>query len=154
MIRPNRPRTTAAVAAHYDELDPFYREVWGEHVHHGLWATGREGRTAAAAEPLVDLVAARLDLAPGQSVCDIGCGYGATAARLAERHGVHVTGVTVSSLNNSPGRQRDRAAAIGRASTVAPGGASIGAGRLRGWAPSGHAAPRLRAVARPGWRGA
>ena len=32
MIHPNRPQTTAAVAAHYDELDPFYREVWGEHV--------------------------------------------------------------------------------------------------------------------------
>ena len=42
MIRPDRPQTTAAVAAHYDELDPFYREIWGEHVHHGYWATGRE----------------------------------------------------------------------------------------------------------------
>ena len=57
MIRPSRPQTTAAVAAHYDELDPFYREVWGEHVHHGFWATGRESPTAAA-EALVDLVAA------------------------------------------------------------------------------------------------
>ena len=46
MIRPNRPQTTAAVAAHYDELDPFYREVWGEHVHHGYWATGRESPDA------------------------------------------------------------------------------------------------------------
>ena len=97
MIHPNRPQTTAAVAAHYDELDPFYREVWGEHVHHGYWATGRESRPAAA-EALVDLVADRLDLAPGQAVCDIGCGYGATAQRLAERHGVHVTGVTVSGV--------------------------------------------------------
>ncbi|MFL5337874.1 MAG: class I SAM-dependent methyltransferase [Geminicoccaceae bacterium] len=95
MIYPNQPQTTAAVAAHYDELDPFYREVWGEHVHHGFWATGRESPDEAM-EALIDLVAARLDLAPGQVVCDIGCGYGATAARLAERHGVDVTGVTVS----------------------------------------------------------
>ncbi len=29
------PRT--AIADHYDALDPFYRSVWGEHVHHGLW---------------------------------------------------------------------------------------------------------------------
>lgn len=97
MIHPNRAQTTAAVAAHYDELDLFYREVWGEHVHHGFWATGRESRLAAA-DALVDLVAARLDLAPGQALCDIGCGYGATAVRLAERHGVHVTGVTVSGV--------------------------------------------------------
>ncbi|MBA2408238.1 MAG: hypothetical protein H0V62_00115, partial [Gammaproteobacteria bacterium] len=32
----------AAVAAHYDELDLFYREIWGEHVHHGLWRGGNE----------------------------------------------------------------------------------------------------------------
>ena len=114
MIRPNRPQTTAAVAAHYDELDPFYREVWGEHVHHGFWATGGESRTAAA-EALVDLVAARLDLAPGQSVCDIGCGYGATAARLAERHGVHVTGVTVSGAQ----------AAIGAAKSPSRGSVTV-----------------------------
>jgi tocopherol O-methyltransferase len=97
MIHPHRSQTTAAVAAHYDELDLFYREVWGEHIHHGFWATGRESRPAAV-EALVDLMASRLDLAPGQTLCDIGCGYGATAVRLAERHGVHVTGVTVSGV--------------------------------------------------------
>lgn len=95
MIRPNRPQTTAAVAAHYDELDPFYRAVWGEHVHHGYWRTGREPPEQAV-EALVELVAARLAIGPGQSLCDIGCGYGTTAQMLAESHGVHVTGVTVS----------------------------------------------------------
>ena len=86
MIHPNRPQTTGAVAAHYDELDPFYREVWGEHVHHGYWPSGRES-PAEAADALVRLVADRLDLEPGQAVCDIGCGYGATAADLVARHG-------------------------------------------------------------------
>ena len=42
MIVPRETQTSAAVAEHYDELDPFYREIWGEHVHHGLWTTGRE----------------------------------------------------------------------------------------------------------------
>jgi hypothetical protein len=84
MIHPKRAQTTAAVAAHYDWLDLFYREVWGEHVHHGLWAAGRESALAAA-EALVHIIATRLDLAPGQALCDIGCGYGATAVRLAER---------------------------------------------------------------------
>jgi tocopherol O-methyltransferase len=102
MILPNLPQTTAAVAAHYDELDPFYREIWGEHVHHGYWATGRE-TPAQAAEALIGLVAQRLDLVPGQAVCDIGCGYGATAQRLAEEHGVEVTGVTVSAAQAAIG---------------------------------------------------
>src|SRR6185503_6154332 len=80
----------------------------GEHLPHGFWATGRESRTAAA-DALVDLVAARLDLAPGQSVCDIGCGYGATAVRLAGRHGVHVTGVRVSAAQAAVGAARSPA---------------------------------------------
>lgn len=105
MIYPNQPQTTAAVAAHYDELDPFYREIWGQHVHHGYWATGRESADEAT-EALIDLVADRLDLATGQDVCDIGCGYGATAQRLAERHALHVTGVTVSAAQAALAKAR------------------------------------------------
>ena len=97
MIVPSQPQSTAAVAAHYDELDRFYREVWGEHVHHGYWQTGRESPTEAV-EALVDLLAERLDLAAGMALCDIGCGYGATAQRLAERHDLSVTGLTVSAV--------------------------------------------------------
>lgn len=95
MIRSRTPQTTAAVAAHYDDLDTFYREIWGDHVHHGYWATGRE-TPAEAAEALVDLLADQLALRPGLSVVDIGCGYGETARRLAARHGVDVMGFTVS----------------------------------------------------------
>lgn len=73
MTLPRLPQTAGAVAAHYDDLDPFYREVWGEHVHHGYWASGRES-AADAAEALVDLLADRLRLSPGLLVCDIGCG--------------------------------------------------------------------------------
>lgn len=105
MIHPALPQTAAAVAAHYDELDPFYREVWGEHVHHGYWRTGRE-TPEAAMEALVDLVAERLQMQAGQRVCDIGCGYGATAQRLAERHGLDVTGVTVSTAQAARGQGR------------------------------------------------
>ena len=95
MIYPNQPQTAAAVAAHYDELDPFYREIWGEHVHHGYWATGRESprrrpRRWSTSSPTGSTCA------PGQAVCDIGCGYGATAQRLAERHGVARHRVTIS----------------------------------------------------------
>jgi tocopherol O-methyltransferase len=95
MILPRTPQTTAAVAAHYNDLDAFYREVWGDHVHHGYWVTGRE-TPGEAANALVDLLADRLDLRPGLAVVDIGCGYGETARRLAATRGVDVTGLTVS----------------------------------------------------------
>jgi tocopherol O-methyltransferase len=95
MIYPRETQTAADVGGHYDELDETYRSIWGEHVHHGYWRTGRE-TPEQATEALVGLVAERLELSPGQKLVDIGCGYGATAALLAARHGVAVTGFTLS----------------------------------------------------------
>ncbi|MGJ9402246.1 class I SAM-dependent methyltransferase [Arthrobacter sp. KK5.5] len=95
MIVPDIPQTAVAVADHYDELDPVYRRVWGEHVHHGFWATGRE-TPAEAVEALVDTVGDRLGLMPAEACVDIGCGYGSTARRLAATRSVRVTGFTLS----------------------------------------------------------
>jgi tocopherol O-methyltransferase len=95
MIEPKTLQTSGDVAGHYDELDWVYREVWGEHVHHGLWRSGRES-VAEATDALSDHVGTQLAPAPGQQLVDIGCGYGATAARLAQRLGVEVTGFTLS----------------------------------------------------------
>ena len=103
------PQTAADVGGHYDELDAVYREIWGEHVHHGYWRTGRE-TDREATEALVALVADRLDLVEGQAVCDIGCGYGASAEFLAQRHGVRVTGLTLSAAQARIGQARTPAA--------------------------------------------
>lgn len=89
--------THEGVASHYDDLDAFYREIWGEHVHHGVWYTGRESDTEAA-ENLVKMVAELGQISPGKQVCDIGCGYGATAEILAQKYGAHVTGMTISEV--------------------------------------------------------
>jgi cyclopropane-fatty-acyl-phospholipid synthase len=44
----------------------------------------------------VDLHLDRLDLKPGMTVLDIGCGWGATLKRAIERHDVNVIGLTIS----------------------------------------------------------
>lgn len=98
IVPPSRsiqPVAVHDVAAHYDELDPFYRDVWGEHVHHGLWETGTE-RPDEAVRTLVRRVAAQCAIVRGHRVVDIGAGYGATARLLAREIGVRVTGLTVS----------------------------------------------------------
>ena len=119
----------ASVAAHYDELDAFYRDVWGEHVHHGYWPTGQEADDGAAIA-LVDLLADRLGFAQGQEVCDIGCGYGAAARHIAENFGVNVTGVTVSSVQARVGNARLQASA------PSPGQVSV---RVQDWLANGFA---------------
>jgi tocopherol O-methyltransferase len=95
MIVPRLAQTSDDVAGHYDELDRVYRDIWGEHVHHGLWRSGRES-VSEATDALTDMVADQLQPRPGEKLIDIGCGYGASAARIAARHAVAVTGVTLS----------------------------------------------------------
>lgn len=90
------PRDIAReVAAHYDDLDPFYRRIWGEQVHHGLWLRGDESPEEAALG-MTRLVGTRLRLEPAMRVCDVGCGYGRTAAEMAEMFGVSAQGLTLS----------------------------------------------------------
>jgi tocopherol O-methyltransferase len=97
------------VRGHYDELDRVYRAIWGEHVHHGYWRANRASDDQATVA-LVELVAERLGLEAGQAVCDIGCGYGATAEHLAERYRVHVTGITISEQQRRIADAREPAA--------------------------------------------
>lgn len=90
-----RGPTAAEVARHYDELDPFYRRLWGEHLHHGVWLDG-ESTPDQAVQALVDLVARTAQIESGAAVCDVGCGYGATARVLAREWQAEVVGYTVS----------------------------------------------------------
>jgi tocopherol O-methyltransferase len=90
----------AVVADHYNELDVFYRELWGEHVHHGLWVNGQESPEVAVRH-LVDVVAKEAQIKPGDHLIDIGCGYGAAARQLAEHYGAEVTAITLSSAQHA-----------------------------------------------------
>jgi len=87
--------TNEEISRHYDELDPFYREVWGEHVHHGLWRNGNE-TPQEAVRALVDMMARVGGITQGTRVVDVGSGYGATARQLAADHGATVTTLTIS----------------------------------------------------------
>jgi len=91
---------TLDVASHYDELDGFYRRIWGEHLHHGLWTTGRETKDEAVIA-LLELVAERSGVSDGARVCDAGCGYGATGRWLWKRFRAQVTGYTLSPVQHA-----------------------------------------------------
>jgi tocopherol O-methyltransferase len=108
MITPTAEPIPAAVAAHYDDLDRFYREIWGEHVHHGLWRSGRESPEVAVLQ-LIALVAEHAEIAPGDLVCDVGCGYGGTARVLAREYGAAVTALTISPTQHAYARDLDPA---------------------------------------------
>ncbi|PSQ86650.1 MAG: methyltransferase type 11 [Bacteroidetes bacterium QS_3_64_15] len=84
-----------SVAGHYDRLDQFYRQLWGDHLHHGLW-TSPSFSPAEAVRRLAHQVAMDARLGPETQVCDVGCGYGGPARLWANAYGAAVTGFTVS----------------------------------------------------------
>lgn len=105
MIVPNTDLAADAVGHHYDELDAFYRAVWGEHVHHGYWTRGDES-VEEATEALALNVAHGAQVQDGDRVVDVGCGYGGTARFLANHFGAEVTGLTLSTAQAEYARQQ------------------------------------------------
>lgn len=105
MISSRKEIRGADIASHYDELDRFYRDIWGEHVHHGLWLRGDETQ-AQAVRQLAEMVAREAGVGRGTRVVDIGCGYGATSQMLADEFGAEVTGITISEAQHAIAQAR------------------------------------------------
>jgi tocopherol O-methyltransferase len=91
----HRPESKASNATGSDDLDRFYREIWGEHIHHGLWRSNSE-TAQAAPHRLIAEVLKQACVRPNDRVCDVGCGYVGTSRILAREYGVTVTALTVS----------------------------------------------------------
>jgi cyclopropane-fatty-acyl-phospholipid synthase len=53
-----------------------------------------------------ELVCTKLELQPGMRMLDVGCGWGSLSIHAARRHGVHVTGITLSREQLDFGRKR------------------------------------------------
>jgi tocopherol O-methyltransferase len=86
--------TKKTIQHHYDLATPFYRLLWGPHIHHGLWE--EEDVPLSAQRRLIDRLAAAARLQPGEAVLDVGCGMGGSTIELASHYGCSVTGVTLS----------------------------------------------------------
>lgn len=83
------------IIQHYDEVSPYYRDLWGVHIHHGYWKTGLETKEEAQ-EQLIEQLIARAQIQPRATILDVGCGLGGTAIYLHKKLGGRVTGVTIS----------------------------------------------------------
>lgn len=87
--------TRDPVATHYDALDRWYRALWGEHLHHGLWGPNTRDQKEAS-ETLLRTLAMAARLGPGIRASDVGCGYGGPARWLAANTGAEILGITNS----------------------------------------------------------
>jgi len=106
MIYPPKPQTAETIARHYETLDPYYRKLWGEYINHGYWKTGDESLQEALHQ-LIELFAEIGKIDSNTKVCDVGCGYGASARYLARKKGAHVTALTLSKTQWQYARTHD-----------------------------------------------
>jgi cyclopropane-fatty-acyl-phospholipid synthase len=96
--RPHTPaRDKSAVQYHYDASDDFYRLFLGPSMVYSCayFATPDEPLEAAQAAKL-ELVCRKLELAPGERLLDVGCGWGALVRHAVAHHGVGGLGITLS----------------------------------------------------------
>jgi tocopherol O-methyltransferase len=85
------------IIEHYNLVSPYYRSLWGEHLHHGYWIRGDESKEQAQLQ-LIEHLARLSKVKPGSDILDIGCGLGASSLYLARNYNAAVTGINTSSV--------------------------------------------------------
>lgn len=102
---------------HYDLLSPYYQSLWGIHLHHGYWITGKETKEAAQENLIRVLIEkAKLDK-PTQAksplkILDVGCGIGGSSIYLAKHLQALVTGITISPVQVQMAQQLAKEASV------------------------------------------
>lgn len=91
--------------AHYDIGNDLYQVMLDKRLTYtcGYWKGAKT--LDEAQENKLDLVCRKLGLKKGQTVLDIGCGWGSFARFAAEKYGAKVVGVTVSEEQVKLGRK-------------------------------------------------
>ncbi len=85
------------IQAHYDISDDFYRLFLDRTQTYSCAYFERDDMSLEEAQfAKIDLALGKLGLAPGMTLLDIGCGWGATMMRAVERYDVNVVGLTLS----------------------------------------------------------
>ncbi|HQH25998.1 MAG TPA: cyclopropane fatty acyl phospholipid synthase, partial [Oligoflexia bacterium] len=81
---------------HYDLGNDLFRAMLDDELIYscGYWENASTLHEAQAAK--LELIAAKLQLSPGMTILDIGCGWGGAAKYFAKRYKVKVVGITVS----------------------------------------------------------
>ncbi|MDP9167029.1 MAG: cyclopropane mycolic acid synthase family methyltransferase [Actinomycetota bacterium] len=85
------------VQAHYDLSDEFFKLFLDPSQTYSCAYFERDDMTLEEAQlAKIDLSLGKLNLEPGMTLLDVGCGWGGTVNRALERHEVNVIGLTLS----------------------------------------------------------
>jgi cyclopropane-fatty-acyl-phospholipid synthase len=112
------------IQAHYDISNEFFGLFQDPTRTYSSAFFQREDMTLEEAQiAKIDLALGKLDLKPGMTLLDVGCGWGSVMKRAVEKHDVNVVGLTLSKNQRSFGQELLDQIDTTRSRTV----------QLRGW---------------------
>jgi cyclopropane-fatty-acyl-phospholipid synthase len=112
-------RDAAAVRSHYDVGNDFYK-LWLDKrmVYSCAYFTNPEASLDQAQEAKLEHICRKLRLTAGESLLDVGCGWGGLIMHAAENFGVNAVGITLSYEQAALARERVHARGLESLCTV------------------------------------
>jgi cyclopropane-fatty-acyl-phospholipid synthase len=113
ITRHTRKSDRASIEYHYDVSNAFYAH-WldPKMVYSCAYFATPDTDLASAQTAKLDHICRKLRLVPGETLLDIGCGWGAMAIHAAANYGVRAVGVTLSSNQFELATERVRTAGL------------------------------------------
>ncbi len=85
------------VRSHYDDKNDLFNWFLGPRmIYTSCYFHDHNESLEAAQDNKMNLIARKMQLKPGESLLDIGCGWGTLVAHMAKYYGVDATGVTIA----------------------------------------------------------
>ena len=109
MKRRSREADAKAIAHHYDVSNEFYALFLDPlMVYTCAYYRDPDGKLEQAQRDKLDLVCRKLELQPGETLLDVGCGWGSLSIWAAQHYGVRAHGVTLSQAQAAYAAERIR----------------------------------------------